>query len=57
MLVKNVHELPGAIAVGARPFLIAFNVNLLVTTLQSRVRSHALSERGRWLALRESVGF
>ena len=37
----RVHETAGAIAVGARPFLIAFNINLRTSDLPSRDRSPA----------------
>jgi glutamate formiminotransferase len=54
--LAQVHESAGAIAVGARPFLIAFNVILGATTLPSRARSRARSERATAAAVRQSPG-
>jgi glutamate formiminotransferase/glutamate formiminotransferase/formiminotetrahydrofolate cyclodeaminase len=54
----RVHETAGAIAVGARPFLIAFNVNLRTTDV-SIARKIARSVRGRngGLPFLKALGF
>ena len=53
----QVHESAGAIAVGARPFLIAFNVILRTTTSPSRARSRARSARNGGLPFVKALGF
>jgi glutamate formiminotransferase len=54
----QLHETAGAIAVGARPFLIAFNVNLRTTdTSIARRIAHAVRERDGGLPFVKALGF
>jgi glutamate formiminotransferase len=54
----KVHESAGAIAVGARPFLIAFNVNLRTTDLSiARRIAHAVRARDGGLPCLKALGF
>jgi glutamate formiminotransferase len=53
-----VHETAGAIAIGARPFLIAFNVNLSTTdVLIARKIARAVRARGGGLPFVKALGF
>lgn len=54
----RLHETAGAIAVGARPFLIAFNVNLRShdITIARRI-AHAVRERDGGLPFLKALGF
>jgi len=53
-----VHETAGAIAIGARPFLIAFNVNLATTdVLIARKIARAVRARGGGLPFVKALGF
>lgn len=53
-----VHETAGAIAIGARPFLIAFNVNLATTdVLVARKIARAVRARGGGLPFVKALGF
>jgi glutamate formiminotransferase len=53
-----VHETAGAIAIGARPFLIAFNVNLATTdVLIARKIARAIRARGGGLPFVKALGF
>jgi glutamate formiminotransferase/glutamate formiminotransferase/formiminotetrahydrofolate cyclodeaminase len=54
----RVHHQAGAIAVGARPFLIAFNVNLQTQELSvARRIAHAVRERDGGLPFVKALGF
>jgi glutamate formiminotransferase/glutamate formiminotransferase/formiminotetrahydrofolate cyclodeaminase len=54
----KVHETAGAIAVGARPFLIAFNVNLRSNEIAiARQIAHAVRERDGGLPGVKALGF
>src|SRR6185312_4389236 len=54
----RLHETAGAIAVGARPFLIAFNVNLRSNDVKiARAIAHAVRERDGGLPLLKALGF
>lgn len=54
----RVHETAGAIAVGARPFLIAFNVNLLTNDITvARQIAQAVRERDGGLPALKALGF
>lgn len=54
----RVHETAGAIAIGARPFLIAFNVNLRTNDLSiARAIAHAIRERDGGLPFVKALGF
>jgi len=54
----NLHQSAGAIAVGARPFLIAFNVNLLSSNLSiARRIARAVRERDGGLPFVKALGF
>lgn len=54
----RVHETAGAIAVGARPFLIAFNVNLRSNEIAiAREIAHAVRERDGGLPCVKALGF
>ena len=54
----RVHETAGAIAVGARPFLIAFNVNLGTTDVSiARKIARAVRARGGGLPFVKALGF
>jgi glutamate formiminotransferase len=54
----QLHETAGAIAVGARPFLIAFNVNLLTNDLSiARSIAREVRERDGGLASLKALGF
>ena len=54
----RVHETAGAIAVGARPFLIAFNVNLRSHDIAiAREIAHAVRERDGGLPCVKALGF
>ncbi len=54
----NVHETAGAIAVGARPFLIAFNVNLRSNEIAiARQIARAVRERDGGLPCVKALGF
>lgn len=54
----RLHERAGAIAVGARPFLIAFNVNLRTKDLAiARRIAHAVRERDGGLPFVKALGF
>src|SRR6266852_4018788 len=55
---RKVHETAGAIAVGARPFLIAFNVNLSSNEIAiARQIAHAVRERDGGLPCVKALGF
>jgi len=55
---KRIHPTAGAIAVGARPFLIAFNVNLRTKDLSvARAIAHAVRERDGGLPFVKALGF
>ncbi|MEK6335089.1 MAG: glutamate formimidoyltransferase [Acidobacteriota bacterium] len=55
---KRIHPTAGAIAVGARPFLIAFNVNLRASDLSvARAIAHAVRERDGGLPFVKALGF
>ena len=55
---KRLHESAGAIAVGARPFLIAFNVNLRTGDLSiARRIARAVRERDGGLPFVKALGF
>ena len=55
---RRVHETAGAIAVGARPFLIAFNVNLRTTELDvARKIARAIRARDGGLPYVKALGF
>ena len=55
---RRVHETAGAIAVGARPFLIAFNVNLHTTELDvARKIARAIRARDGGLPYVKALGF
>jgi glutamate formiminotransferase len=52
------HPSAGAIAIGARPFLIAFNVNLHTTDITvARTIAHAVRERDGGLPFLKALGF
>jgi glutamate formiminotransferase/glutamate formiminotransferase/formiminotetrahydrofolate cyclodeaminase len=54
----RVHETAGAIAIGARPFLIAFNINLRTTdVLIARKIARAVRARGGSLPFLKALGF
>lgn len=54
----KLHESAGAIAVGARPFLIAFNINLRTNDLSIAQRiAHAVRERDGGLPFVKALGF
>lgn len=54
----RVHETAGAIAIGARPFLIAFNVNLRTRDLAiARKIAHAVRSRDGGLPFVKALGF
>ena len=54
----RVHESAGAIAIGARPFLIAFNVNLRTSdVLIARKIAHAVRTRDGGLPFLKALGF
>ena len=54
----RVHETAGAIAVGARPFLIAFNVNLRTSDLSiAKQIAHAIRARHGGLQSLKALGF
>ncbi len=54
----KLHESAGAIAVGARPFLIAFNVNLLTREVSiARRIAHAVRERDGGIPFVKALGF
>ncbi|HXD34280.1 MAG TPA: glutamate formimidoyltransferase [Pyrinomonadaceae bacterium] len=54
----RLHETAGAIAVGARPFLIAFNVNLRSNDVKiARAIAHAVRERDGGLPFLKALGF
>ena len=54
----KLHETAGAIAVGARPFLIAFNVNLRTNDISiARRIARAIRERGGGLPFVKALGF
>jgi len=54
----RVHETAGAIAVGARPFLIAFNINLRATDVSiARKIARAVRARGGGLPFVKALGF
>ena len=56
--LPRVHESAGAVAVGARPFLIAFNVNLRTTDVgTARKIAHAVRERDAGLPFVKALGF
>jgi glutamate formiminotransferase len=55
---RELHESAGAIAVGARPFLIAFNVNLRTNDLSvARRIARAVRERDSGLPFVKALGF
>ena len=55
---RRVHETAGALAVGARPFLIAFNVNLQTRNIAvARAIARALRERDGGLPFLKALGF
>ncbi len=55
---SRLHQSAGAIAVGARPFLIAFNVNLKTSDLSMAQRiAHAVRERDGGLPYLKALGF
>ena len=55
---KKVHPTAGAIAVGARPFLIAFNVNLRTNDIAiARTIARAVRERDGGLPFVKALGF
>src|SRR5438128_8877763 len=55
---RRVHETAGAIAISARPFLIAFNVNLQTNNLSvARAIAHAVRERDGGLPFVKALGF
>jgi glutamate formiminotransferase len=55
---QNVHPTAGAIAVGARPFLIAFNVNLRMNDIAiARSIARAVRERDGGLPFVKALGF
>jgi glutamate formiminotransferase len=55
---RELHESAGAIAVGARPFLIAFNINLRTADLAiARRIAHAVREREGGLPFVKALGF
>ena len=54
----RIHESAGAVAVGARPFLIAFNVNLRTTNIDNaRKIAQAVRERDGGLPFVKALGF
>ena len=54
----RVHQTAGAIAIGARPFLIAFNVNLRTSeTSIARAIAHAIRARDGGLPFVKALGF
>jgi glutamate formiminotransferase len=54
----RVHETAGAIAIGARPFLIAFNINLRTTDVSiARRIARAVRARGGGLPFVKALGF
>jgi glutamate formiminotransferase len=54
----RVHDAAGAIAIGARPFLIAFNINLATTdVLVARKIARAVRARGGGLPFVKALGF
>jgi glutamate formiminotransferase len=54
----KLHELAGAIAVGARPFLIAFNINLRTSDIAiARRIARAVRERDGGLPFLKALGF
>lgn len=54
----RVHETAGAIAVGARPFLIAFNVNLKSSDVSiARAIAHTIRERDGGVPFVKALGF
>jgi glutamate formiminotransferase len=56
--LPRVHVSAGAIAIGARPFLIAFNVNLRTTHVATaRQIAHAIRERDGGLPCVKALGF
>ena len=55
---RRVHETAGAIAIGARPFLIAFNTNLRTTDVSiARKIARAVRARGGGLPFVKALGF
>src|SRR5207253_2650408 len=55
---KRIHPTAGAIAVGARPFLIAFNVNLRTDDIMvARSIARAIRESGGGLPFVKALGF
>jgi glutamate formiminotransferase len=55
---RRVHETAGAIAISARPFLIAFNVNLQTNDLSiARAIAHKVRERDGGLPFVKALGF
>jgi glutamate formiminotransferase/glutamate formiminotransferase/formiminotetrahydrofolate cyclodeaminase len=55
---RRVHETAGAIAIGARPFLIAFNINLRATDVSiARKIARAVRARGGGLPFVKALGF
>ena len=55
---RRVHETAGAIAIGARPFLIAFNINLRATDVAiARKIARAVRARGGGLPFVKALGF
>ena len=55
---RRVHETAGAIAIGARPFLIAFNINLRATDVSiARNIARAVRARGGGLPFVKALGF
>jgi len=55
---RRVHESAGAIAISARPFLIAFNVNLQTNNLSiARAIARAVRERDGGLPFLKALGF
>jgi glutamate formiminotransferase/glutamate formiminotransferase/formiminotetrahydrofolate cyclodeaminase len=55
---RRVHETSGAIAIGARPFLIAFNINLRATDVAiARKIARAVRARGGGLPFVKALGF
>jgi len=55
---RRLHENAGAIAIGARPFLIAFNVNLRTSDIAvARLIARALRERDGGLPFVKALGF
>ena len=55
---RQLHPTAGAIAIGARPFLIAFNINLRTNDLSiARRIAHAVRERDGGLPFVKALGF